>query len=420
MRDAGAHSPDGLTRRRAGILRQNSYYDPMVQREAEALADAGFDVEVICLRTDGAPHRTVVNGVNVIRLPVSRREASRIGKALSYAGFTLLAAGFLSARHIRRPYSVIQANSMPDFLVFAALVPKLLGSRVVAYMQEPTPELAATIFGTNVLTGILARIEQSAIRFADHTITVTDQLKQRYIERGAAADRITVVLNCVDPDRMLEHWSPPPGQAGSSGFIVVCHGTIEDRYGQDTIIDAANLLRDEMPDLRVVMTGRGSQIPGMMKSIDRLGLRDTVRFEGWVSRARLNEILHSADAGIVAQKASPYSHLVHTNKMVDYWIFGLPVIASRLRAVSELYDDRFLEYFEPGDAAGLAAAIRRLRADPHRRAELARNGKIAQLMNGWAAQRLSYLKVFDAILGNVIAPAQEKDRTVTGCQATSR
>jgi glycosyltransferase involved in cell wall biosynthesis len=158
----------------------------------------------------------------------------------------------------------------------------------------------------------------------------------------------------------------------------------------------------------------------MMKSIDRLGLRDTVRFEGWVSRARLNEILHSADAGIVAQKASPYSHLVHTNKMVDYWIFGLPVIASRLRAVSELYDDRFLEYFEPGDAAGLAAAIRRLRADPHRRAELARNGKIAQLMNGWAAQRLSYLKVFDAILGNVIAPAQEKDRTVTGCQATSR
>jgi glycosyltransferase involved in cell wall biosynthesis len=86
-----------------------------------------------------------------------------------------------------------------------------------------------------------------------------------------------------------------------------------------------------------------------------------VRFEGWVSRELLAGILRSADVGIVAQKASPYSHLVHTNKMIDYWIFGLPVIASRLRAVSETYDDHVIEYFEPGNAVQLAAAIRNTR-----------------------------------------------------------
>ena len=89
--------------------------------------------------------------------------------------------------------------------------------------------------------------------------------------------------------------------------------------------------------------------------------------------------------------------------MVDYWIFGLPVIASRLRAVSELYDARFIEYFEPGDAAGLAAAIRRLRTDSARRAELAQNGKLAQLENGWAAQRVAYLSVFDELLDDRFA-----------------
>ena len=404
-------SRHALGRRRAGILRQNSYYDPMVQREAEALAGAGFDVEVLCMRATDRPRRAVVNGVTVISLPVARRERSKAGKAFAYGCFFLQAAGFLSVRHLRRPYTVIQANSMPDFLVFAALVPKLLGSRVVAYLQEPTPELAATVLGPGVLIGVLARIEQRAIRFADHTVTVTDQLRQRYIERGAPADRITVVLNCVDPAAMLRGWSPP-GRRREPGFTVVCHGTIEDRYGQDTIIDAARLLRDEMPDLRVVLTGRGSRIPELTSSIARHGLQDVVRFEGWVSRDRLNELLHSADAGIVAQKASPYSHLVHTNKMMDYWIFGLPVIASRLRAVSELYDDRFLEYFEPADPAGLAAAIRRLRGDPHRRAELAENGKLAQLRNGWAVQRVAYLGVFDAILGTAGArvPAQPRPR----------
>ena len=316
-----------------------------MQREAEALSGAGFDVEVIL--GSGRPRRTVVNRVTVISLPADRhRGGSKARYALDYGRFFVFAAGILAVRHVRRPYHVVQVNSMPDFLVFAALTPKLLGSRVIAYMAEPTPELAETLFGPGFLTRILALIEQRALRFADHSETVTDQLKQRYVERGAAPDRITVVLNGADPGTMLRDELPTPAES-KSGFIAVCHGTLEDRYGQDTIIEAARLLRDEMPDLRVVITGRGSLTEKIARVVADNRLQDVVRFDGWVSRARLMDILSSADVGIVAQKASPYSHLVHTNKMVDYWIFGLPVIASRLKAVSATYNDHVIEYFEP-------------------------------------------------------------------------
>jgi glycosyltransferase involved in cell wall biosynthesis len=84
--------------------------------------------------------------------------------------------------------------------------------------------------------------------------------------------------------------------------------------------------------------------------------------------------------------------------MVDYWIFGLPVIASRLRAVSSMYNDAVIEYFEAGDAQALARAVVRLYADPGRRAELARNGRRAQLSHGWAVERLTYLGVYEALL----------------------
>ena len=100
----------------------------------------------------------------------------------------------------------------------------------------------------------------------------------------------------------------------------------------------------------------------------------------------------------MAQKATPYSHLVSTNKMVDYWIFGLPVIASRLRAVSELCDDSTLEFYEPGDPEDLARAIRHLHDDPARREELARNGRRAEQELGWAVQKQKYLGVFDALM----------------------
>jgi glycosyltransferase involved in cell wall biosynthesis len=392
------HRPDPAARPRACIIRQNDDYET-VRREAEALAGAGFAVDVICMAGLGRPRRIVENGVTVISLPTSRRlGGSKARYAFDYGCFFVLAAGVLTIRHVRRPYRVVQANSMPDFLVYAALVPKLLGSRVVAFMAEPTPELAETMFGTDRLNRVLILIEQSALRFADHSFTVTDQLKEQYVKRGAAPDGITVVLNGADPASMLAAAPPVPAE-GKAEFVIICHGTIEDRYGQDTIIEAARLLRDEIPDLRFVITGRGSTAAQIAQAIADYGLQDMVRFEGWVTREKLADLLRSADVGVVAQKASPYSHLVHTNKMIDYWIFGLPVIASRLRAVSETYDDDVIEYFEPGDAAQLAAAIKRLRDDPDRRAELAENGRIALRSSGWPAQRETYLSVFTTVLG---------------------
>jgi glycosyltransferase involved in cell wall biosynthesis len=369
-----------------------------VKRQAEALAEAGYEVEVLCMRSPDRPRRTVVNGIDVTSLPASLGRSSGVRYLADYAWFFVLAGATLTRRHLRRRYAVIQVNTMPDFLVFAAAPPKLLGTRVLAYMNEPSPELAETLFGSRRLARAMAWVEQRALRYADHAVTVTEQLKQRYVERGARADDITVVLNGAAPQALLTTWTPPPPEPRRD-FTIVCHGSIEHRYGQDTIVEAVRLLRDELPDLRVVFTGRGSFVETLLGTIEEQGLDDIISFEGWVDTHRLYDLLHTAAAGIVAQKASPYSHLVSTNKMVDYWIFGLPVIASRLRAVSEMYGDDVLEYYEPGDPVDLARAIRRLHDDPARREALAAGGRLAQEQNGWMVQRQRYLGVYDGLLG---------------------
>jgi glycosyltransferase involved in cell wall biosynthesis len=217
-----------------------------------------------------------------------------------------------------------------------------------------------------------------------------------YVERGARRERISVIRT-----GNAQRATPPMVSRNGThrdGFVVLCHGTIEERYGLDTIVEATQLLRDRIPGLRVIFTGRGGGIPELLEQIERLGLGDIITFEGWVSRARLDELLATSDAGIVAQKASPYSHLVTTNKMIDYWNFGLPTIASRLRSVSAAHDESRLEYFEPGDPAALAAAIQRLHDDPARREELSRNGRAALEHSGWDAQADLYLEVYDSLL----------------------
>jgi glycosyltransferase involved in cell wall biosynthesis len=76
------------------------------------------------------------------------------------------------------------------------------------------------------------------------------------------------------------------------------------------------------------------------------------------------------------------------------------VVASRLKAVSDVYDDRVIEYFEPGDAADLARAIRRLHDDPSRRRELSQNGRLAEARSGWNVQQQTFLGVYEALLEN--------------------
>ena len=220
------------------------------------------------MRQDDSPSRQVVNGVEVEHAErVDGPNSSKLRYMFDYARFFVLVSGTLTARHFRRPYAVIQVNTMPDFLVFSTALPKLFGSRVVAYMHEPSPELAESLFGPGRVSRALARVEQWVLRFADHSIAVTDQLKERYVERGAKPEEITVVLNGADPESLLGDWAPSEGDADENVFLVVCHGSIEDRYGQDTIVEAARLLKPELPDLRVVIVGRGKATDALVAQI---------------------------------------------------------------------------------------------------------------------------------------------------------
>lgn len=364
-----------------------------VRREADALREAGLDVDVILGRETGKPSFEVVNGVRLHRLPLQRRKGGVAGYLTDYVGFLLLAAAKLTQLHARRPFDVVQVNTMPDLLVFAALVPKLRGAKVLLFMQEPAPELAETLYGSRRLPGILARMEQLALRWADGAFTVTQDLKDRYVERGAAPEKIRVVLNGPDP-RHLSSSTSEATKPDPAFFTVICHGTIEDRYGQDTILKAVHLLRDRIPNIRLRLTGRGSSVQQILQLVEKLGISDCVDYLHWVELGELVDLIRSSDVGVVAQKSSPYSNLVHTNKMYDYMLLGTPVAVSRLASVGRYFDEDSAFWFDPGDEHSLADALWRIYREPaEARARAQRAAAFCQRY-GWLAQRKEYIQGF--------------------------
>jgi glycosyltransferase involved in cell wall biosynthesis len=222
-------------------------------------------------------------------------------------------------------------------------------------------------------------------------------MKQIFVSRGADANKISVILNASD-SQFFKDYIPDKVKSTNEHFTVVCHGAIEERYGQDTMLQAIDRVRLQIPHVRLRILGRGSYLDEFLAQITAMKLEDYVQYLGWVPLSQMVEELCHADVGIVAQKSSSYSNLVHTGKMYDYLNFGVPVLASRLKAVEAYFGDDSLYFFEPGNPESLAEGILDLYQHPDKRQALVENSQRLYNKYKWEKQKKIYLSVYRTLL----------------------
>jgi glycosyltransferase involved in cell wall biosynthesis len=381
------------------LIRQAVYPKELcVRREAECLHNAGFETHVISMGTKARDLHDgeVINGVHVHRIPIRRKKTSMSRYLYEYVAFSAAAAAKVTSLHLRHPFSAIQVNTMPDILVFATVLPKLLGSKVVAVMQEPVPELWLTLRKA-APPRVLRWAEQAALAYADEAFAVTQQLKDVYVARGADATKIRILLTVPD-GRILQPESAVDRPVTRDRFTLISHGAIEKRYGHDTMLEAVALLRSQIPNLQLCILGNGTYRRGFLARREELGLDPYVEYLGFVPLAQMVQEIQAADVGIVAQESSPYSNLVLTNKMFEYIHFQKPVLASRLKSVEAYFDDASLRFFEPGDAESLAAGILDLYRHPEKRHDLVVNSQKLYDQYRWEVQQQVYLSAYSGLL----------------------
>ena len=368
-----------------------------VQREAEALVAAGWEVDVISLRVAGEPPRERVHGVDVHRLPIGHDKRSLARQFASYVRFTALAAARLTRLHRFRRYATIQIHNLPDFLVFAALVPKLAGVPVILDLHDLMPEFFAGRFGPGGAPWLLRLVrwqERLACRFADHVITVSEHWRGALLERGVRADRCSVVMNVAD-----ERVFVPSGAARErDGTRLLYHGTMTRRYGLDLAVEAVAMVREEIPGIHLVLLGRGDDVEALDALVARLGVEDQVeRLRDHIPTEDLPALIESADVGLAPYRDDVFTDGIVPTKLMEYAAMGLPCIAARTAAIAAFFGDANVEFFAPGDAADLARCIRLLHADPARRAALAERSSAFTDAHNWRTEGPAYVALVERL-----------------------
>ncbi|HXM02292.1 MAG TPA: glycosyltransferase, partial [Chthoniobacterales bacterium] len=247
-------------RRVAAVVYSHFPSDPRPRRAAEALVRNGARVEVICLKErDDEPQHEVFNGVDVTRVPLKHRRGGKLAYLARYAGFILLAGMILAYRSIRSRFHLVHVHNMPDALVFSALVPKLLGAKVILDLHDPMPELFMTIFGFGAkgrAVRLLKMLEKWSLGFADAVVTTNEAFRKLFTGRSCAPEKITTVMNSPDEEIFsLSEVSKVARREDSTPFVIMYHGSLVERHGLELAVKALAKLGDIVPNAELRIFG---------------------------------------------------------------------------------------------------------------------------------------------------------------------
>jgi glycosyltransferase involved in cell wall biosynthesis len=380
--------------------------EPRVERQAKALIQRGYQVDVICLRSDQEKSFERVDGVDIFRLPVQRhRGRGPAIQMLEYMVFFVLAFFRLSLLYLQRRYDSVQIHNLPDFLVFAALVPKIGGARIILDLHDLMPEFFASSFKTgmkNAAVRLLLVQEKLSCWFANHVITVTELWRKSLIGRGVSAEKVSVVMNVAD-DSIFQRL-PIPVTGGEekpiNSFNLIYHGTLAHRYGIDLLVDALAKVRSEIPEIHLVIHGRGEFMEELRLQAKGLNVESLITFStSYLPITDIPRMIQQADLGIVPYRRDIFTDGILPTKLMEYVALGVPVLAADTPIIRQYFDETMVQYFQAGDANDLARNILWLYQHRDRLAALAQNADQFNLQYSWNRVADSYAETLDRLSG---------------------
>lgn len=353
LEDGSSPSP---TAPRALIVCQQPYpFHVVVHRNVMHLLSQGIKVDLICRVGPDVPNTGATEhpGLRIYPIRMEHRRTPALRYALEYAVFFLRALPRVCELALRRRYDVVQVDNVPDFLVFAAWLPRLRGARVVLFMYELMPEMTSARLGLSEahwLVRCMRWLERGATGWADQVITVSAACRSILMARGVPAEKVTVIPN-TQPTRAVPPRTPPRSP------VLITHGTLLERYGVQVAIRAVVELQADWPELTLQILGEGEYQPALVELAARLGVCDKVIFRGFLPGGEAMEQIRRATLGIVPVMGDGYGRLLLPTKLFAYVQQGVPVVCSRTPTIEDYFPGDALAYFTPGDALELAARV---------------------------------------------------------------
>jgi colanic acid biosynthesis glycosyl transferase WcaI len=371
------------------ILLFNEYYPPdtsatakMAAQVAETLAQH-HRVTVVAGRPSYDPdefypfaffRRDTRNNVEVERVGSTayprHQMRRRVSNYLSYLALAVPRALAL------RPDVVLAMTDPPVAGIAGAFVARWSRRPFVYNIRDLYPDMAVggDIVRPSAWVERWEKMHRRALREAARVIVLGDDMRERILSKGVQPDRVVVVRDGTTFPSMTPDLQDPIVQQIRGGFpFVALHAGNLGFYGAwETLLAAARILRNESTGL--VFIGEGANRAALQSAAADA---PNVRFLPFRPASEIPHVMAAGDLHIVTIRRG-LEGVVVPSKLYSILAAGRPVLAV---AAPESDAARIVNEFgcgmsaDPDDSVAVAAAIRTLRGDPGRLAEMGRRAR---------------------------------------------
>ena len=389
--------------------------DSRVVRYAEALVQQGDQVDVFALRKPANPRRQTLRGVRVHGLQQRLlNEKSR----LSYVGRTILflsrALYYVSTHDLRKRYDIVHIHSVPDFLVFSALIPWLRGTPVILDIRDILPEFYASKFGvsdTSIGFRFLCFVERICAKFANHVIVANHPWQQRLVSRSVSPGDCSVMLNVPDRSIFVRRME---NNSTTDRFLLLYHGTLNWHQGLDLAIRAFAKIANLAPEVDFHIYGDGPSKPDLLTLIKELHLESRVLLHEPRPLREIASVIETAKLGIVPKRKDNFGNEAFSTKTLEFMAMGVPVIVSDTKVDRYYLNESVVQFFRGDDEDDLARCMVDLVLHPEKRAAMAKRALQFAAVRDWAVQKEEYLALLDGLISST-ACRMHAPQTETRC-----
>lgn len=189
-------------------------------------------------------------------------------------------------------------------------------------------------------------------------IAVSGGIRRELLRRGARPERVTTVLNGIDPAAFRRDPARSPAVRSALGLapgdvVLGSVGRLEPQKRFDRLLEVFAALRQDRPGLRLVLVGEGSVRAELETAARRLGVEQDCRLLG--HRTDVPDLHHAFDLFV---QSSDYEGT--PNVVLEAMALETPVVATSAGGTAELIEDGEHGLIVPtGDAGRLSEAIER-------------------------------------------------------------
>jgi glycosyltransferase involved in cell wall biosynthesis len=316
----------------------------------------------------------------------------------SYLHFLLLSFIACTKLFIRNSVDIIYVHNMPNFLVFAAIVPLLFGKKVILDIHDTLIETYSTKFrslSNKISMWSLYLEEYICCALACKIICVNDVQREALIKRCIPQRKIVISMNVPDPKRFCAEKKELGFREKKDGFRMVYYGTMAKMLGIDVAIKAVALLKDRIPGFEFHIIGSRGETEEFINLSERLGVERVIKFyREFFSLEDLFKIVDDMDLGIVPNRKNPATELMLPVKMLESIALGIPVVVPRLKAIEYYFGDDMVFYFEPDNVDSLARTIYEAYEDEVKRKAKAKNARGFLSKFGWQTHKYDLINLY--------------------------